>query len=99
LVSNRTKVRRKTKPHCGEELKESEEQKARRLVGEMLREAGWREEELKRRGKGDARKARMAARLRVETTMPWSWIAKRLEMGHWRTASHAVRRSVSKRRV
>ena len=85
--------------HYGEELKESEEQKAQRLVGEMLREAGWTEEELKRRGKGDARKARMAARLRAETTMPWSWIAQRLEMGHWRTASNAVRRSVSKRRA
>ena len=85
--------------HDGEELKESEEQKAERLVGEILREAGWTEEELKRRRKGDARKARMAARLRAETTMAWSWIAKRLEMGHWRTASHAALRSVSKRRV
>ena len=67
--------------HDGEELKESEEQKAQRLVGEMLREAGWKEQELERRGKGTLAKARMAARLRAETTMTWSWIAKRLEMG------------------
>jgi len=73
------------------ELKESDEQKAERLVGAMLRAAGWKEEELKRRPKGDMKKARMAARLRSETAMTWLWIAKRLEMGHWRTAANAVR--------
>ena len=85
--------------HEGEELHQSAQQMTPRVVGETLREAGWTEEELKRRGKGDARKARMAARLRAETTMTWSWIAKRLEMGHWRTASNAVRRSGSKTRA
>ena len=29
--------------------------------------------------------------------MSWSWIAKRLEMGHWRTASNAVRLALSTR--
>ena len=85
--------------HYGEELKESEEQKAERLIAEMLGKAGWTEGELKRRRMGDARKARMAGRLRAETTLTWPWIAKRLEMGHWRTASNAVRRSASKRTV
>jgi hypothetical protein len=65
--------------HYGEEFQESEEQQAQRLVGEMLREANWKEEALERRGKGDARKARMAARLRAETTLTWSWIAQRLD--------------------
>ena len=77
--------------HYGEELKESEEQKARRLLAEMLHKAGWREAELRRRRKGDVRKARMAARLRAETTMTWPWIAQRLAMGHWRTALNATR--------
>lgn len=77
--------------HHGEELKESDEQKAERLVAEMLQKAGWREAELKERPKGDKKKARMAARLRKETTMSWQWIAKRLEMGHWRTSANAVR--------
>ncbi|MBC8096464.1 MAG: hypothetical protein H7Y43_11680 [Akkermansiaceae bacterium] len=38
----------------------------------------------------DEQKARMAERLRKETTMGWQWIAKRLEMGHWRTSANAV---------
>ena len=79
------------KQHHGEELKESDEQKAKRLVGEMLRAAGWTEQTLKNRSKGDIKKARMAARLRSETAMTWLWIAKRLEMGHWRTAANAAR--------
>lgn len=79
------------KQHHGEELRESEEQRAERLVREMLGKAGWTEEELKRRRKGDKKKAGMAARLRKETTMNWAWIAKRLTMGHWRTAANAVR--------
>jgi len=83
--------------HQGEELKESDEQKARRLLGEMLRRAGWSEAELRRRRKGDAIKAQMAARLRAETPMSWSWIAKQLEMGHWRTASNAVRTVLKKK--
>jgi hypothetical protein len=33
----------------------------------------------------------MAAALRAGTTMTWSWIAKKLDMGHWRTAANAVR--------
>jgi REP element-mobilizing transposase RayT len=77
--------------HHGEELWESDEQKAERLVGEMLRAAGWTEKELRDRRKGDKRKVRMAERLREETAMSWNWIAKRLVMGHWRTAANAVR--------
>ena len=48
------------------------------------------EENLKHRPKEDIKKARMAARLRSETMMTWLWIAKRLEIGHWRTAANAV---------
>jgi len=77
--------------HHGEELRESDEQKARRLIQGMLAEAGWQESDLEERAKGDTTKARMAARLRTETTMTWGWIAKELSMGHWRTAANAVR--------
>jgi transposase len=83
--------------HHGEELKESDEQKAQRLIKELLRKAGWTPAELKRRKKGDRKKARMAARLRAETPMTWPWIATQLEMGHWRTASNAMRSALSKR--
>jgi putative transposase len=81
----------------GEELKESDAQKAERLVGEMLRQARWTEAELKLRRKGDPKKARMAAKLRSETTMNWRWIAERLAMGHWRTAANAVRLTTLKK--
>ncbi len=84
--------------HHGEELRESDEPKAQRLVAELLREAGWQESELSRRLKGDAKKGRMAARLRAETAMTWRWIAERLAMGHWRTAANAARRAGLARR-
>jgi len=77
--------------HHGAELRESDEQKAERLVGEILREARWTESDLHRRRKGDLKKAQIAARLRLQTTVSWSWIARRLAMGHWRTASNATR--------
>ena len=79
-------------------MHESDEQKAQRLTEEMLRKAGWTESELARRRKGDAQKARMAERLHRETPMSWAWIAKRLGMGHWRTASKAVRKTVLTRK-
>ena len=82
--------RKKGGQHYGEELRESDEQKAHRLASEMLRRTGWEEEELKRRRKSDAAKVRIASRLRAETTMTWAWISARLVMGHWRTARNAV---------
>jgi putative transposase len=85
---------RQGKHHYGEELRESDEQKALRLISEMLGKAGWTEAELKFRRKGDPIKAWIAARLRAETTMTWPWIAARLSMGHWRTAFNAIRRRV-----
>jgi len=88
---------RRTQAHEGPEIRESEEQKAERLIGGMLRQAGWKEGELEKRAKGDKAKARIAERLRGETTMTWEWIAKRLHMGHWRTAFNATR-AVSKRK-
>lgn len=75
----------------GEELKQSDEQRAERLLGEMLGAAGWRNEDSKHWPKRDIRKARMAARMRSATVMNLKWMAKRLEMGHWRTAANALR--------
>jgi REP element-mobilizing transposase RayT len=87
----------RTRAHEGPEIRESEEQKAERLIGGMLRQAGWKEVELEKRAKGDKAKARIAQRLRGETTMTWEWIAKRLRRGYWRTAFNATR-AVSKRK-
>lgn len=83
--------RQKGRQHHGEELRESDEQKAERLVDLMLKREGWAPKDLRKHRKGDRIKARMAARLRSETTMTWEWIARRLEIGHWRTAANAVR--------
>jgi len=77
--------------HQGEELQESAEQKAQRLLDQMLRKARWTEADLVGRRKGDEVKVHMATRLRAETTMSWRWIAQRLSMGHWRSAANAVR--------
>ena len=77
--------------HHGEELRQSDEQKARRLIAEILSKIEWSEKGLGRHPKGDWKKAKMAARLRAETPMTWRWIAEQLAMGHWRTAANAVR--------
>ncbi len=82
---------KRTPGHTGEEVRESEEQKTERLMGELLRKLGWTEEELENRAKGDKAKARIAENLRARTTMTWAWIAQRLRMGHWRTAFNATR--------
>ena len=91
------------KQHYGQELKESDEQKAERLLGAMLQRLGWKEGEMNKRAKGDPRKVRMAAQLRAQTTMTWAWIAHRLAMGIWRTALNAARSAIanknSKRRT
>jgi putative transposase len=78
--------------HYGEELRESDEQKAERLIAEMLRKMKWTKENLKSRKKGDPTKARLANRLRAETTVTWPWISERLAMGHWRTARNAAQK-------
>jgi REP element-mobilizing transposase RayT len=82
--------------HYGEELRESEEQKAERLVrGELNKLTSG---DLKTLRKGDAMKARLANRLRTETTVTWPWIAERLKMGHWRTARNAAAKVAAKRK-
>ena len=76
--------------HYGEEIRESAEAKAERLVAKGLKQAGWQEKDLELRRKGDGVKVGLARQLRRETTLGWLWIAKRLRMGHWRSAANAV---------
>jgi hypothetical protein len=71
----------------GEEIRESAEEKANRLIEAELKKVRWEESELGRRPKGDVKKVRMAMRLRRETTMTLQWIAQRLQMG---TKTHLV---------
>lgn len=67
--------------HGGEERREGEESWAEQLVGEELRRLRWTAADLARRRKGDLKKVRLARRLRQETTMTLTWIARRLNMG------------------
>ena len=90
-IKLKTAVNYHKEQHYGEELRESDEQKAWRIKHQMMREVGWSDANLQQLAKGDEQKMRIAARLRVETTMTWNWIAQQLSMGHWRTAANAVR--------
>jgi hypothetical protein len=56
-----------------------------------MKRLGWNEAELKRRRKGDRGKARMARRLRRETTVSLRWIAERLRMGSVSMVAHCLR--------
>ena len=76
--------------HYGEELRESAEEKAERIVEQELKRLRWREEELARRRKGDLKKVQIARRLRSETTMTLKWIAQRLKMGTWTHVSNRL---------
>jgi REP element-mobilizing transposase RayT len=88
----------KGKHHHGAELRESDEQKALRLLKEMLQAKGWNRTNLAETPKGHRKKAHIARRLRIETTMTWPWIAEQLNMGHWRSAANAVRHLEKKQR-
>ena len=67
--------------HYGEEIRESVEEKAQRVIAEELKRLRWAESDLAGRRKGDTGKARIARRLRRETTVSKRWIAERLAMG------------------
>lgn len=67
--------------HYGEELVESAQARAQRLIDEALGKKGWTVEELKARPKGDPFKVSLAAKLRAQTTVTVAWIAEHLHMG------------------
>ena len=67
--------------HFGPERRESQESRAERVVQDELRRRGWTEADLRRRPKGDPAKVRLAHRLREETLMTMTWVARRLAMG------------------
>jgi hypothetical protein len=55
-----------------------------------LKRLGWQEADLEARAKGDKEKLKLAARLRVETTVTVKWIAQRLRMGTWTHLNHLL---------
>ena len=76
----------------GDERTETEVAKAERVLNAELERREWKAAELEHRRKGDSKKARMAQRLRTETTMRWSWIADHLRMGAGASAANRLRR-------
>ncbi len=76
--------------HYGQEVRESAEEKADRIVKEELEKLGWQEADLIRRRKGDPEKLGIALRLRQETTMTLAWTAQRLKMGTKTHLSHLL---------
>lgn len=67
--------------HTGEDVRQSAQAKAERIIQEELARLGWAVQDLRGHRKGDGRKVRIAARLRRETTMTLTGIAERLQMG------------------
>ncbi len=82
--------RKSTEHHRAIERAETEEQKAERLVRTTLDKLGWEESDLVRRRKSDAKKVRLARRLRCETAVSLKWIADRLHMGTWTHVSNLL---------
>jgi putative transposase len=90
-------MRARTGPnHGGEERRESEEAWAEETVAGELKRRRWTAAELAQRRKGDGQKLQMARRLRQETTMTLSWIAKRLNMGAAGSLANLLRNAKSK---
>jgi REP element-mobilizing transposase RayT len=83
---------RKRKNYHGPEVREHGEARARELIEEGLRREGLRRGELTRLAKGDARKARIAAKVRAETMVPLQWLAGELRMGTASNIAQACRR-------
>jgi REP element-mobilizing transposase RayT len=67
--------------HAGAEKRETDDQKAERIVASELRKRHWTEQDLRQRRKTDTAKVKVALRLRRETVMTLDWIAERLHMG------------------
>ena len=76
--------------HYGEELRESAEAKAERIVTEEMKQRKWDDGTLAARRKGDGEKLAIARRLRQETTMTLAWIAARLKMGTKTHVAHLL---------
>ena len=76
--------------HYGPERQESAEERAERMVVEMLREARVKEQALAQLRKGAPEKLAVARRLRAQTTMSLKWIATRLHMGAWTTLNNRL---------
>ena len=68
--------------HSGQEIQESEEQRANRLLKTLLAQFRWTDSTLRSTPKGAPEKIKLAQALRQQTTMTSPWIASRLHRGN-----------------
>ena len=87
---------RATESHHAQTRQETTEEKARRILNEELDKLGWTGAELAKRAKGDARKIRIAQRLRTETAATLKWIAAELHMGTWTHVANRLQNAKGK---
>ncbi len=92
-VKSRYVEEQKGKWHYGEELRESAEAKAERLIGEALRADGLAEDQLRVWRRGYPWKLNLACKLRTETTVTIAWLAQRLSMGTRGHLAHLLSRA------
>jgi putative transposase len=76
--------------HPRRERDETEEGRAKRILGEGIKALGWTKAELRRRKKGDPSKVALARRLRSDTAVSLKWIAENLYMGTWTHVSNRL---------
>jgi hypothetical protein len=81
--------------HYGEELRESAQAKAERLIGEALRSGGVTDGTMTNWRKGHPFKVNLAHKLRAETIVTIEWIAQRPQMGSRGHVAHLLCKSKS----
>jgi REP element-mobilizing transposase RayT len=87
---------RATESHHAQTRQETTAEKARRILNEELDKLGWTRAELAGLAKGDARKLRIAQRLRMETAVTLKWIATELHMGTWTHVANRLQNAKGK---
>ena len=75
-----------------EMLKDHREQAGNAILASALRHYGVSEEELRRKVRGDLRRASVAWKIARSTTLPQGWIAERLNLKSAANASQVIRR-------
>ncbi len=78
--------------HHSVERRQTDQQKAEKILRAGLPEIGWSDQELGIRRKSDPNKVMLARRLRSQTAVSLKWIAQRLKMGSWTHVSNLLRR-------
>jgi putative transposase len=85
-----------SEPYRADARQETTEEKARRILREELAALGWDGAVLAHYPKGDARKVRIARRVRAETSVTLKWIAEHLQMGAWTYVANQLSQQPSK---